>query len=115
MEEITIKIKKFRKENKITQVEMAKRLGITQGAYSQLENGDTGSMRVTTLYKLCKEFDLSADQLLGLDKPTTARKGRDLAYLRKAFQGRVIAATAVSPDKAKQFTEGKKHKYEIKR
>ncbi len=66
MANLHIKIKEFRKNNKMTQGEMAKRLGITQSALSQIENGDQSNMKVGTLEKICKEFKLSADDLLGL-------------------------------------------------
>lgn len=68
MDEINIKLKEMRKKNGWTQAYMAQRLGITQPSYSQFENGDTSSMRLTTFNKLCKEFNLSADDLLGIKK-----------------------------------------------
>lgn len=60
------KIKDFRKNQGLTQHQMAKRLGISQPAYQKIEAGDTDSMRVKTLRNLCVEFNLSADDLLGL-------------------------------------------------
>lgn len=66
MDTLNKKIKLFRKKNGLTQVQMAKRLKISQPAYQKIEAGDTDSMRVSTLRNLCVEFNLSADDLLGL-------------------------------------------------
>ncbi len=65
-----IRIKEKRAEIKKTQKEMADTLGISQQAYQQLETGRTADMRISTLKKLCKIFNVSADWLLGLaDEP----------------------------------------------
>lgn len=69
MDILNKKMKAFRKSQGWTQEYIANRLGITQGAYSQIETGDTNSMRVSTLRKICTEFNMSADELLGLKKP----------------------------------------------
>lgn len=69
MDTLNKRIKAFRKSQGWTQEQIAKRIGITQSAYSQIEAGDSDSMRVSTLRKICTEFNMSADELLGLKKP----------------------------------------------
>lgn len=68
MDTLNKKIKDIRKSRKLTQEQMAKKLGITQSGYQQIETGNSDSMRVITLKKLCQEFNLSADELLGLSE-----------------------------------------------
>lgn len=61
-------IKKLRKAHGLTQVELSKKLGVTQGNLSAWETGrwqpDMDSLR-----KLCEILDCSADYLLGRDVP----------------------------------------------
>lgn len=67
MATINRKIKDFRKRKGYTQAYMAKRMGISQGAYSQFENTESDSMRVKTLKDFCQVFGISADELLDLE------------------------------------------------
>lgn len=60
------RIKRARKSRKLTQKDVAQQLGITQQAYQKIETGCTEDMRISTLKKLCRIFDVSADWLLGL-------------------------------------------------
>ena len=66
MDKINNKIKRYRKANGWTQEYMANRIGISQPAYQKIETGDSDSMRVTTLRKICAEFKLNPAWLLGL-------------------------------------------------
>ena len=66
MDTINKKIKSYRKSNGWTQEYMARRMGITQSAYSQFENSTNDSMRVATLRNFCAEFKLNPSWLLGL-------------------------------------------------
>lgn len=65
MNKISENIRILRKEKGITQVELAKALGVSKGIISFWENGerDPSSTAVT---KLAKYFDISADILLGI-------------------------------------------------
>ena len=74
MDTLNKKLKDYRKAQGWTQEHIAKKLGITQSAYSQIEAGDSDSMRVSTLRKICTEFNMSADELLGLKKPILTTK-----------------------------------------
>ncbi len=64
------KLKEWRKENKITQMELAKILKTNQSSIAMYERG---SNLVSTfyLYAICKTYKVSADYLLGrIDKNT---------------------------------------------
>lgn len=68
MDTLNKKVKLYRKANGWTQEFMAQKLGISQPAYQKIEAGDTDSMRVSTLRKLCVEFKLNPSWLLGLSE-----------------------------------------------
>ncbi len=67
------RIAAFRKERGITQVELAARLGVTQGSLSQYE---IGQARVVAemLLKIARELRVSADELLGLKAARTSNQ-----------------------------------------
>ena len=56
-------IEKFRKEKNLTQVELAAKVGVTQSAISQWENGTT-QPEVGKLIALAKIFGCKVDDLL---------------------------------------------------
>ena len=61
---ITLNVERFRKEQGLTQKELAEKLNVTQGAISMFEKGDRmPSMK--TLVKLSKVFGVSLDDLIG--------------------------------------------------
>ncbi len=60
-------IKRYRKENNLTQESLAEALGVTIGAVSKWENGNTVP-DITTLMELANIFNISMDELLGYDK-----------------------------------------------
>lgn len=60
-------LKEFRKEKNIGQVELAKALGVSKGIISLWENG-LREPNMYSLIKLAKYFDVSIDELVGLDK-----------------------------------------------
>ncbi len=55
-------IRAWREYKNITQQEMAKRIGISQSAYSQMENPDA-NLRQTTLEKVAAAMGLTPEQL----------------------------------------------------
>jgi len=59
-------IKKLRRDNDITQEELAEYLGITAKAVSQWET-DRTVPDISLLPALCHIFDVSSDMLLGID------------------------------------------------
>lgn len=60
------KLKELRKAKKVTQVEVAKYLGITNTAYSQYETEKRG-MNADILLKLSEYFNVPVDAILGRD------------------------------------------------
>lgn len=65
------KIKKLRKEKGLTQIEFGNQLGVVKQTVSSWENG-VSSPNNETLIKIASIFDVSIDELLGLDKNTSS-------------------------------------------
>ena len=63
------RIKQLRKQKKIRRSEFAEAIGITYSAASKYET-DVRNPGLETLVKMADYFDVSADFLLGRDKPT---------------------------------------------
>lgn len=59
-------IKTLRIEAKLTQIQLAKTLGLSQRKISYLENG-TIEPSIDTIIQFAKFFDVSTDYLLGLE------------------------------------------------
>lgn len=57
-------LKEFRKQNKITQNEIAQIIGVNKSNISRYENGINEVLTIS-LYSICKNYHLSADYLLG--------------------------------------------------
>ena len=67
--EIGKRLKEFRKENKLTQLKLAKLLNTVQPVITNYENGKH-LIATPFLYTICKEYHISADYLLGkIDYP----------------------------------------------
>ena len=63
------RLKEFRKENKLTQLKLAKQLNIARSMLSEYEKGHF-LISTHTLYDICKKYNISADYLLGrIDNP----------------------------------------------
>lgn len=60
-------IAELRKENNMTQIELANKLGVTNRAVSKWENG-RGLPDVSLFEPLCKEFNISVNELLKGEK-----------------------------------------------
>ena len=68
-ETIGIKLKEFRKENKLTQEEMLDKTGWDRSTLSKYESGKN-TIITDFLYTICKKYNISADYLLGkIDEP----------------------------------------------
>lgn len=62
-----LRLKELRKQNKLTQQQLAEMLGVTQAALSGWENEKFG-IDNSSLLKCAKIFDVSIDYLLGRDE-----------------------------------------------
>lgn len=60
-------LKEFRKEKKLTQIEMAQILQVNQQAYSRLENSDS-ILSIKNALKLNEHFGISLDEIYGITK-----------------------------------------------
>lgn len=67
------RLKILRKENKYTQEDVAKKLGLTKSAYGYYEQGKTVP-DAHTISKLANIFDVSTDYILGLTDEKNPKK-----------------------------------------
>ena len=66
---LSLRLKDFRKENKLTQEKLAEILNIGKGTIAEYERGNY-IISTTSLYTICKNYNISADYLLGkIDNP----------------------------------------------
>ena len=56
--EIGLKIKRLREHHKLSQPELAHKLGIAQTTLSNIESGQTQKIDFALMDKICKEFDV---------------------------------------------------------
>ncbi len=61
------KIKELRKSKNITQVEMSKKLGLSESAYGLYETRQR-QMDIETFVLICKILDVSPNDLLGFNQ-----------------------------------------------
>ncbi len=62
--EVSSRLKELRKNNNLTQEQMAKYMGVDQSLITKIENG-TRVLSVTMIDKLCSLFGCTEDYLLG--------------------------------------------------
>ena len=82
------RIEELRKGRKITQEELAKRIGISKSQLSRIENGETKTLSSNLLIRLADEFDVSTDYILGRSN-VQSRRNYDVSSLglsEKAIQ-----------------------------
>ena len=60
------KIKELRKSKRITQVEMSKKIGLSESAYGLYETRQR-HMDIDTFVKVCKILETTPNELLGFD------------------------------------------------
>lgn len=64
-EEICKNLLYYRKKNKLTQKELADKLGVKHNAISSWESG-TNSIDVEVLFKICQLFDITVNDMYGV-------------------------------------------------
>lgn len=75
------KIRKLRKHRKLTQTELAERIGIQQSDLSRMEKGEY-RISLDTLFKILAEFDLTIGEFFdGVHKESMTP--RDVQFLRQ--------------------------------
>lgn len=66
---MALRLKEFRKENKLTQESLAQLLNVVKGTVGNYESG-RALIATPFLYEICKKYKISADYLLGkIDEP----------------------------------------------
>ena len=63
---IAQRLRMLRAEYNLTQLDVAKKLGVSQQTYSKYEN-KSANLDSATIVKLCELFGVSSDYLLGID------------------------------------------------
>lgn len=58
----------YRKKNKITQKELAEKLGVKHNAISAWENG-VNSIDIDTLFRVCQIFGITVNDMYGISTP----------------------------------------------
>ena len=88
--ELHLRLKKLRKDCKLTQEQMAKYLGVDQTLITKLENG-TRAMSVTMMDQLCSLFGCTEAYLLG---QSDAYIPLDFAFRANSIQGEDLQSIA---------------------
>ena len=88
--ELHLRLKKLRKDCKLTQEQMAKYLGVDQTLITKLENG-TRAMSVTMMDQLCSLFGCTEAYLLG---QSDAYIPLNFAYRANSIQGEDLQSIA---------------------
>ena len=96
-----IRLKEIRKQEGISQEEIAKFLNITQSAYSNYEN-DNREPDYKTLVKLSEYFDVSIDYLFGLSSSPKSIDKNDCVLTQEELQ-MVERLRKIKPDKMKAW------------
>ena len=74
------RIEELRKVRKITQEELARRIGISKSQLSRIEIGETKTLSSNLLISLAEEFDVSTDYILGVSN-VSSRRNYDVSSL----------------------------------
>ena len=75
------KIRKLRKERKLTQTELAKRIGVQQSDLSRMEKGEY-RVSLDTLFNILAEFDVSISEFFNEDEDENFSP-RDVVLVRQ--------------------------------
>jgi len=76
------RLARLRRERGLTQIEMAEMLGVAQPVVSDYERGEL-RLHGELIIKLTHILAISADELLGLDKPAHNEKLGDRRFIRR--------------------------------
>lgn len=92
-------LKRFRKTFRLTQKDVAARLGVSQQSYQVYEGKTVPS--ATVLIKLADAYDVTTDYLLGRSDEPHPQKF-DVEEVKKAFALRDVIGSAVAEQLASQ-------------
>lgn len=90
------KIKKLRKDAKMSQEELASKLGISRSYFSKIENDQRG-LSIDIMQKLCKIFDISMDEFFGtIEEKDNYLEFETKKFSKKVFKFRMINFAAIA-------------------
>ena len=90
------RIKSLRKENKMSQEELASKLGISRSYFSKIENDQRG-LSIEIMQKLCKVFNMSMDKFLEtIEEKDNYLKVETKKFSKKVFKFRMINFAAIA-------------------
>lgn len=90
------RIKSLRKENKMSQEELASKLGISRSYFSKIENGQRG-LSIEIMQKLCKVFNISMDEFLKtIEEKDNYLEVETKKFSKKVFKFRMINFAAIA-------------------
>lgn len=90
------RIKSLRKENKMSQEELASKLGISRSYFSKIENGQRG-LSIEIMQKLCKVFNMSMDEFLEtIEEKDNYLEVETKKFSKKVFKFRMINFAAIA-------------------
>lgn len=81
---ISLRIKQYRQQNNMSQRQLAEKLGMKQPTLAKIETGTASDIKISTLYRICKQLDVSADWLLGLtDSQEANNSKKECSYTKE--------------------------------
>lgn len=82
LQEVGSKIRFLRKEKKMSQLELAEAIGVTQNTIYLIETGQS-EMKLGKLFSIAEVLDVTPDKLLPNEAKTTSNKLFEIKYLWK--------------------------------
>ena len=82
LQEVGSKIRFLRKEKKMSQLELAEAIGVTQNTIYLIEKGQS-EMKLGKLFSIDEVLDVTPDKLLPSEAKTTSNKLFEIEYLWK--------------------------------
>lgn len=79
--DVGVKISNLRKHKKLSQPELAHRLGISQTALCDIESGKTKKIDFMLMDRVCKEFNVDFDYFVEKSKLKQINKDNSVGYL----------------------------------
>jgi transcriptional regulator with XRE-family HTH domain len=83
MEALKEKIKKIRKEKRLSQSELAEIAGITRVSYTYFENGTTDKLSLDAAKGIAKALEVSFNELFEVDNPDLDKAKKEIERLKK--------------------------------
>ena len=82
LQEVGRKIRHYREKKKLSQLELAEAIGVTQNTIYLIEKGQS-EMKLGKLFSIAEVLDVTPDKLLPSEAKTTSNKLFEIEYLWK--------------------------------